>query len=824
MFHRERTSGVLLSCVAAVALAVVLAGLGSPGAEPNAVDPFVQQKKLGRGVNIIGYDPIWSSFERGRFKEKHFKALKDGGFQAVRINLHPFRHMDSSRTIRDSWLHTLDWAVEKALANGLMVILDMHEFNAIGNDPEGRKEAFLSFWKQVASRYKDASADVIFEILNEPCQRLTPDLWNKYFREALGIIRETNPARTVIVGPAFWNSIGHLQELDLPEDDRNIIVTVHYYSPMEFTHQGAAWTPQYKDKVGVEWRGTEAERQAVLKDFEKAQAWAQEHRRPLFLGEFGAYDKGDMASRARYTDCVARTAEKLGWSWAYWQFDSDFIVYDIGKDGWVEPIHRALVPPLPGPATSAEGSPLRETPGGRPNILLVIADDWGWPFAGPYGDPVVKTPNFERVAREGVLFTRAFVSSPSCTPSRSALLTGQHFWRLEESANLWSTFQPKFRTYPEILRDAGYFIGSSGKAWGPGDLKAAGREGNPAGPGFQGFPKFLEARPKGQPFAYWLGSSDPHRPYDPGSGVKSGMDLKKIKLPAWWPDCETVRSDLADYYFEVQRFDALVGSALKALEEAGELENTLVVVTGDNGAPFPRGKTRLYDAGVRVPLAVRWGARVKGGRTSDALVSLTDLAPTFLEAGGLKPPSDMTGRSLMDVLLPDKPAPPRELVLFGRERHTPAQGGNSLLACPMRAIRTQEFLYIWNLKPDLWPAGAPPAFSDCDDGPTKLHFLDRRDDPEVKRLFDLAFERRPADELYDLRKDPDQLRNVAAEAEYAGTLKKLSDRLKEELRAAADPRIVGGGEKFDEYPYFGRRADIPRGKRTEPQTSEGRKD
>jgi endoglucanase len=212
----------------------------------------------------------------------------------------------------------------------------------MGDDPEGHKAQFLAFWKQLSAHCKGESNSVLFEILNEPNKKLTPELWNQYFREALAIIRETNPTRNVIVGPAFWNSVDHLKELDLPTDDRHLIVTVHYYKPMQFTHQGAAWTGQ-KDKTGVTW-GTEAERKAVQDDFARVTAWAKEHNRPIFLGEFGAYDKGPMDSRVRYTECVARAAEASGWSWAYWQFDSDFILWDMKADKWVEPILHALIP------------------------------------------------------------------------------------------------------------------------------------------------------------------------------------------------------------------------------------------------------------------------------------------------------------------------------------------------------------------------------------------------------------------------------------------------------------------------------------------------
>jgi endoglucanase len=315
-------------------------------AQPQAPDAFEQNRRLGRGVNILGYDPIWRSRDEGRFQAKHFQALKEAGFNSVRVNLHAFRHMDAKPdwALRESWFSTLDWVVQQATAQGLMVILDLHEFNALGENPGGtNQEKFLAFWRQLAVHCQQAPDSVVFEILNEPSKKLTPALWDEYWRAALALIRKTNPTRTVIIGPAYWNSIDHLGELDLPAEDRHLIVTVHYYLPMEFTHQGAAWS-NHKDKSGVQWLGNDAERQKLKDAFGKAAAWAKDHKRPLLLGEFGAYDQAPMESRVRYTDAVARAAEALGWSWAYWQFDSDFILYDIKKDAWVEPIRGALIP------------------------------------------------------------------------------------------------------------------------------------------------------------------------------------------------------------------------------------------------------------------------------------------------------------------------------------------------------------------------------------------------------------------------------------------------------------------------------------------------
>ncbi len=315
-------------------------------AEPKTTDAFEQNRRLGRGVNILGYDAIWRAPERARFQDRHFKLIKEAGFNSVRINLHPFRDIQATNTwaLSQSWLATVDWAVGEAERQGLMVILDLHEYETMGDNPVANKPKFLEFWSQFSAHYKNAPEGVVFEVLNEPSRKLTPPLWNEYLAEALAIIRKTNPNRTVIAGPAFFNSFEHLNELVLPETDRNLIVTIHYYLPMEFTHQGAPWAGR-QNMVGIQWLGTEKERDAIRTDFEKAAAWAKEHNRPLFLGEFGTYDKGPMSSRARYTAAVARTAEQLGWSWAYWQFDSDFVVFDVGHNKWVAPILHALIPP-----------------------------------------------------------------------------------------------------------------------------------------------------------------------------------------------------------------------------------------------------------------------------------------------------------------------------------------------------------------------------------------------------------------------------------------------------------------------------------------------
>lgn len=448
----------------------------------------------------------------------------------------------------------------------------------------------------------------------------------------------------------------------------------------------------------------------------------------------------------------------------------------------------------------------------RPNILLCVADDWGWPDAGAYGDPVARTPAFDRVAREGALFTHAFVTAPSCTPSRNSILTGQWPWRLGAGVNLWSSLAPEHAVYPDLLAEAGYAVGHSSKAWGPGDWRALGRSTDPAGPPFRDFAGFLDRRPADRPFCFWLGSTDPHRPYERGSGARAGLDPAQVRVPSDLQDCDVVRNDLADYLLEVRRFDEQVGAALDLLERAGVLEDTIVVVTGDHGMPFPRHKCHLYDSGTRVPMAVRWGRRVKPGRTIDDLVSLADLAPTFLEIAGVAVPPAMTGRSLVDVLRADGSGQiddAREFVLLARERHTPAQEKPGMGGYPMRAIRTRDHLYIRNLAPDRWPSGSPagstkgPPFADCDDGPTKRWLVEHREDPAARRFFDLAFAKRPAEELYDLKDDPDQLVNVAADPARAAVKAELAGRLDRELTASGDPRAAARGAEIEAHPYFG---------------------
>ena len=473
----------------------------------------------------------------------------------------------------------------------------------------------------------------------------------------------------------------------------------------------------------------------------------------------------------------------------------------------------------------------------RPNILLCISDDQSYAHTGAAHDPVVKTPAFDRVAREGIHFYHAFCDAPTCGPSRSAILTGQPIWRLEEAGNIHSTLPAKFTTYTELLKDAGYAIGFTGKGWSPGRLEPGGRKTNPAGAEFNriklkppfrsvanrdyaaNFDDFLAQVGKDQPFCFWLGTHEPHRGYEEGAGRRTGKNPSRVVVPPIFPDHPIVRNDLLDYFVEIEHFDKMVGRAIATLEKSGQLDNTIVVVTSDHGMPFPRAKASLYDAGTRVPLAIRWPGGIKNpGRSYGRMINLSSLAPTFLEAVGMEVPETMTRNHLMDAfsnvgkpetrLFQDPSA-----AFIAMERHDGCRKGGK--GYPCRAIRTHQYLYIRNYEPGRWPAGDPDRrvcardipFGEVDSSPTKKLLMDNKDKPGFRRLYDLAFAKRPAEELYDVRKDPGQLVNVAGNPEHAEARKKLSARLQKHLARTGDPRALGQDAPWDYYPYYGRKVN-----------------
>ena len=464
----------------------------------------------------------------------------------------------------------------------------------------------------------------------------------------------------------------------------------------------------------------------------------------------------------------------------------------------------------------------------RPNILFCISDDQSYAHTGANGDPIVQTPAFDRVAREGLRFTHAFCDAPTCGPSRSAILTGQHIWRLKEAGNIHSTLPAKFATYTELLAEAGYSVGYTGKGWSPGRLEPGGRKTNPAGarfdrrnlkPLFKGiratdyagnFEDFLKQVPKDEPFCFWLGTSEPHRGFQVGAGKLTGKDPAKAVVPPIFPDNDIVRNDILDYLVEVEHFDEMVARAIAALEARGELDNTLVVITSDHGMPFPRAKASLYDAGSRVPLAIRWPKGiVNPDRDVKAFVNLSDLAPTFLKVAGLKVPEMMTGRILGDVLA-GKEATEMDAAFIAMERHDGCRKGGK--GYPCRAIRTRDYLYIYNFEPTRWPSGSPDAsvcarslpFGEIDSSPTKTFMMEHRNEHGTARLAELAFGMRPAEELYDLNSDPHQLVNLAGATAMAEMQAALHGRLFDHLRKTHDPRVIGGSVEWDYYPYYGK--------------------
>lgn len=509
----------------------------------------------------------------------------------------------------------------------------------------------------------------------------------------------------------------------------------------------------------------------------------------------------------------------------------------------------------------------------RPNIVFAFADDWGR-YASCYAalkagglSDAVQTPNIDRVAREGALFTNAFVSAPSCTPCRSSLLSGRHFWQCgRASILLGAVWDYSIQSYPLLLEENGYHLGHTYKVWGPGTpanapygekrtsyMKHGGKfngfsqrvsEGVGKGQAVEAAKSVLldevranmsdcldDADKADKPFCYWFGPTNVHRKWIQGSGrALWGIDPDTLigKVPSFLPDIPVMREDLADYLGEVMAFDAAVGVLLDELENRGLLENTLVVVSGDHGAPgFPNGKCNLYDFGTHVALMAMWPGRIPAGRVVTDFVSLPDLAPTFLEAGGVEVPDAMSASSLVPLLLSDKSGridETRDAAFTGRERHVDT-AQHDYTPYPMRAIRTDEYLYIRNFRPERWPMGDAPgfgndastadlsdyvqlrentrhSFADLDASPAKAELVTRRAEAEIAPFVELTLGQRPAEELYDLASDPHQIRNVAGDPEYDAVRKTLADRLTAKLTATGDPRLIKNGQFYETSPMI----------------------
>lgn len=461
-----------------------------------------------------------------------------------------------------------------------------------------------------------------------------------------------------------------------------------------------------------------------------------------------------------------------------------------------------------------------------PNILFCIADDWGL-HAGVYGTRWVKTPAFDRVAREGVLFWNCYTPMAKCAPSRAIVLTGRNLWQLEEAGNHMAQFPSKFRSWPEVLSGKGWAMGMTGKGWGPGIANDAfGQPREMTGKPFQArkakpptsqmgnndyaanFTEFLDSVPENTPWCFWYGSTEPHRGYEYRSGVtQGGKKLSDIsEVPRYWPDTETVRHDMLDYAFEVEHTDHHLGRMLDELESRGQLDSTLIIVTSDHGMPFPRVKGYAYHDSNHVPLAVRFPkGMTHSGRTVQDFVSFTDLAPTILDYAGVSLEdsgmASITGSSLRPIMESHQSGfvmPERDHVLIGKERTDVGRPGNQ--GYPIRGIVTSTHLYLRNYEPDRWPAGNPETgYLDTDGSPVKTLILEMGRSNRADTFWALNFGRRPADELYDLRIDRDCIHNLASDGSQSTLMSELRTRMESQLREENDPRMSGNGHVFDDY-------------------------
>ncbi|MGD1889429.1 MAG: sulfatase [Cyclobacteriaceae bacterium] len=508
--------------------------------------------------------------------------------------------------------------------------------------------------------------------------------------------------------------------------------------------------------------------------------------------------------------------------------------------------------------TLVTGSCSQKEPPKRPNILFAISDDQSFAHTSFYGTSWVQTPAFDRVANEGVYFQNCYAGSPGCAPSRSSIVTGRYHWQNEQAGQHAAGWLANYVPFIDILSTNGYHTGYTGKGVGPfkyGDPPL--RSQNAAGEAYNSlayepgsadderfaekirttnysanFRQFMEQREADTPFFFWYGASEPHRDYEKDSWKRYGKSLDSVKAPAFMPDTEEIRGDLLDYAVEIEWFDLHLGRMIDYLEEIGELDNTIIIVTADNGMPFPRAKANAYEYGVHVPMTIRFPQQFPAGRKVANPVSFVDLAPTILEltqtsAEGMLP---ISGRSLVTLLKSEQEGTldiANDYVLAGRERHSSSRYQN--LGYPQRMLRRGQYLYIWNMKPERWPAGAPQrllsdsteelhpyygideervhhsdwAFTDIDAAPSKSFIVEHHDDEEYAEYFDLAVGKRPEYELFDVEKDPNCLTNLATDPEFTGIMSELNEIMLQELTATEDPRVVGPNpELFDTYPRY----------------------
>ena len=461
----------------------------------------------------------------------------------------------------------------------------------------------------------------------------------------------------------------------------------------------------------------------------------------------------------------------------------------------------------------------------RPNILFAIADDWS-PHAGAYGTKWVKTPAFDRIAREGLVFDRAYTPNAKCAPSRACLLTGRNSWQLKEAANHICYFPSEFKGWGEVLAEKGWNVGYTQKGWGPGSATDAdGKARLMTGQAFNqkratpptpeiseidyaaNFTAFLDQAKGDKPWCFWYGAIEPHRGYEFGSGIaKGGKKISDIDhVPACWPDNADVRTDMLDYAYEVEHFDNHLARMIAELEKRNLLDNTLIIVTSDHGMPFPRAKGNAYELANHVPLAMRWPGGIKdSGRRIDEFISFIDIAPTILDVAKIpwkdSSMAPTSGQSLRGVFENRSDRNMREHVLIGKERTDigrPNDGGY-----PTRGIITKQGIYLKNFEPTRWPGGNPETgYLDCDTGKTKSLILQKHRNYPNDRSWQLCFGRRPAEEFYLFASDPDCIKNLATNEEHSTVMKTMRGTMLAELTQQGDPRMLGKGHVFDEYQH-----------------------
>jgi len=505
----------------------------------------------------------------------------------------------------------------------------------------------------------------------------------------------------------------------------------------------------------------------------------------------------------------------------------------------------------------------------HPNILIAISDDQSFVHTSFAGCKFVNTPGFDRVAHSGIFFTNCFAGSPGSAPSRSSLVTGRYHWQNESSGQHASSWLKKYVPFADALKANGYHTGFTGKGVGPfqyarNELDSLWREENAAGKAYNSiqykkgdpsderpaggigatnyyanFLDFMKKRHEGQPFYFWYGATEPHRAYEQDSWRRNGKDPALVEVPEFLPDNDIIRGDLLDYAVEIEWFDLHLTRILNYLDSVGELDNTIVIVTGDNGMPFPRGKALSYEYGVHVPLAISYPEGFPGNRIVNDPVSFADMAPTILEMTNTKPEGMMPifGKSIVNILKSGKSGivdETKKYVFAGRERHSSSRWNN--LGYPLRSIRSEQYLLIWNMKPELWPAGDPQAidtetgklrpmygidekgihhsdwaFTDVDASPSKSFLIENHNDPNLKNYFDLAYEKRPEFELYDVKKDPYCLNNISENPRFSDVNQEMKDALLKELKRSGDPRIVGPDKEiFETYVRYSPIREFPK--------------